>query len=79
MKVADIKSLCKQIAAEAKCVAKYADCCENAKSDYLKEIGTELRFDSLGHLQKLIVALTEMLTAEEDEDGEDDESGEDDE
>jgi|GEM_PF-5913695 len=62
-----IREITKNIADEAEAISDYTDSiafCDDAK---LKAIFAEIRNDELGHLQKLTVALTEILGGSEPE------------
>jgi hypothetical protein len=61
----DLKEACKQAIAEAKAILEYTDSIDATESENLKRIFGEARHDGLSHLQKHVVALTEMLSGEE--------------
>ena len=75
----NIKELCKQIIDETTAIVAYTDSIDTVKDNKLKAIFTEIRGDELSHLQKHVVALTEILHGDEptvaeqmDEEGEED-------
>ena len=65
MNSTDIKETCKQIIDEATAIIAYTDSIDCIKNKTLKSVYAEDRKDELSHLQKLIVALTEILSGEE--------------
>jgi hypothetical protein len=57
----DVKEICKQIINEAQAVINYAESMEQVASDITRgAIFEEIIDDELSHLQKLVVALTEI-------------------
>jgi len=60
-----IKEICRQIVDEANAVIAYTDSIDATEDDTLKSVFGETRHDELGHLQKLIVALTEIMSGDE--------------
>ena len=65
MSNADVREICTQIVDEANAVIAYTNSIEMAESEKTKAIFEEIRQDELGHLQKHIVALTEVLSGVE--------------
>jgi len=60
-----IRELCRQLEDEAKAIRDYTDSIAVIEDEKVKEIFTEIRGDELGHAQKLIVALTEVMGGNE--------------
>jgi hypothetical protein len=58
----DIKETCKQLIDEATAIIKYTDSIDATEDETLKAVFEETRHDELGHVQKLTVALTEILS-----------------
>ena len=65
MDITDIRETCKQIIDETNAITAYTDSIEAVSDEKLKSIYAEIRNDELGHLQKHVVALTEILSGEE--------------
>ena len=65
MSSTDIRETCTQIIDEANAVIAYTNSLEMAESDKSKAVFSEIRLDELSHLQKHIVALTEILSGDE--------------
>jgi len=65
MNSTDVKEICKQIIAEANAVIGYTDSIDNSKSKALKATFAEDMKDEVSHLQKLVVALTEVIDGKE--------------
>ena len=65
MNSGDLTEVCKQIVDEATAIRAYADSIDALSDEATINIFSEIRQDELGHLQKLVVALTEMLSGEE--------------
>ena len=61
----DIKETCKQIIEEANAIIAYTDSIEITTGQSLRSVFTETMTDELSHLQKLIVALTEIFDGDE--------------
>ena len=62
----EIKETCRQIIAEAQAICDYTDSITAIPDDdSMITVFTELRSDELAHLQKLIVALTELMGGDE--------------
>jgi hypothetical protein len=60
-----IIGMCRQISDEAQAIMSYSSGIDAAMDETLIAIYHELRMDELGHLQKLAIALTEMLDGKE--------------
>jgi len=60
-----VKETCKQIIDESTAIIAYTDSIDAVDDELLRSICAEIRRDELGHLQKLIVALTEILSNSE--------------
>ena len=56
-----IMEICKNLADEAKAVSDYTQSISFTENETTKAMFTEIRNDELGHAQKLIIALTEVL------------------
>ena len=65
MNSTNIIETCKQAIAEATAIIEYTQSIDAVDDDKLKSIYSEIRHDELGHLQKHVVALTELLAGEE--------------
>ena len=61
----DIKETCRQIIEESQAIIKYTESIEAIPNGTLVTVFDEVRSDELSHLQKLIVALTELMTVGE--------------
>ena len=61
----DIIETCKQAIDEANAIIAYTNSIDAVEDQNLKSIYAEIRNDELGHLQKHIVALTEILSGDE--------------
>lgn len=57
----NVLETCKQIIDEANAVIRYTDSMNAVDDDTLRAVYEEARDDELSHLQKLIVALTEII------------------
>ena len=65
MNSAAIMQLCENLSDESKAISDYTQAISMVEDEKLKDIFAEIRNDELGHAQKLIVALTEILGSEE--------------
>ena len=61
----EIRETCKQIIAEAQAILDYTDSIAAVRDASLTAVFTETRADELAHLQKLVVALTELMSGDE--------------
>ena len=67
MDSAVIMQLCKNLADESKAIADYTQAISLVEDETAKALFSEIRNDELGHAQKLLVALTEVLGGREPE------------
>ena len=65
MTTREIIEVSKQIAEEAKAICEYSESIEAVEDEALISIFEEIRKDELEHLQKLTIAITQMLNGEE--------------
>lgn len=78
MDSAVIMQLCKNLADESKAISDYTQAISLVEDETAKALFAEIRNDELGHAQKLLVALSEVLaggTPEEAAQMDDDEGG----
>jgi len=61
---ASVIETCKQIVDEATAIIRYTESIDLTTDKTLKSVFEETRLDELGHVQKLTVALTELLSGE---------------
>ena len=59
-----IKETCKQLIDEATAIINYTDSIDATSDETLRAVFEETRHDELAHVQKLTVALTELLSGE---------------
>ena len=64
MNSTSIKETCKQLIDEATAIIKYTESIDATTDETLRSVFEETRHDELGHVQKLTVALTELLSGE---------------
>ena len=60
-----IMQLCKNLSDEATAISDYTQAISMTEDETVKALFTEIRNDELGHAQKLVVALTEVLGGSE--------------